>query len=52
MQLKKDNEEERLTMTNIFVTKNVFMATHTKYQVCKMYTFILEHFRLIYYQFP
>jgi hypothetical protein len=31
MQLKKDNEDERLIMINISVTKNVLTATHTKY---------------------
>jgi hypothetical protein len=35
MQLKKDNEDERLIMTNISVTINVLTATHTKYQVTK-----------------
>jgi hypothetical protein len=35
MQLKKDNEDERLIMTNIPVTKNVLTATHTKYKITK-----------------
>jgi hypothetical protein len=35
MQLKKDNEDERVIMTNISVTKNVLTATHTKYRVTK-----------------
>jgi hypothetical protein len=35
MQLKKDNENERLVMSNISVTKIVLTATHTKYQVSK-----------------
>jgi hypothetical protein len=36
MQMKKDLENnERVLMTNISVTKNVLTATHTKYRVSK-----------------
>jgi hypothetical protein len=35
MQMRKDNNEKTLTMSNISVDKNVLTATHTKYRVSK-----------------
>jgi hypothetical protein len=35
MQMRKDNNEKMLKMSNISVDKNVLTATHTKYRVSK-----------------